>query len=74
VKIPKPGEMRAASELMKKILPVAQELNAALDNLAEVYEQWLKDRPADAPGEPDGMLSAAVQRVLAAHETKLSAL
>lgn len=75
MRIPGRREMQAASELMKKVRPVAQELNAALDNLAEEYERWLTAMAAgESPELPAAALSAAVKRVLAAHATDLSAL
>lgn len=62
MKLPRPSDLKAAQELVKVLLPAAQEMNEALDNLAEVHARW-------NTGATQAEVDTAIQRVLDARVT-----
>lgn len=69
MRLPTPRELRAAQKALETLLPAAQEMTEALDNLAEVHGRWLTGWPLSEEILTDDELSAAIRRVLDARVT-----
>lgn len=64
MKLPKPSEIKAMQELVTKMIPKAQEMNAALEDLQEAHRLWREGWETGEVGDTNMTLDTAIRRVL----------